>query len=263
MPPLQYPEKITALQSQLKNHRIFGLLQTPQDLALFMSWHVFAVWDFMSLVKSLQQQLSSIKSPWLPPSNPLACRLINDIVLAEESDELPDGSYLSHFEMYLMAMQEIGADTTQITTFIQHLTNTGDVEQALTAAGVSKGIRRFVTHTLSDVSNGNLNHILGNFFYGREDVIPHMFTSLLDKWQLDETQAPMFVYYLKRHIELDSDSHGPAALKIIKEITQNQEHGLEQVYLAAERAIQARRLLWDSLAHEIEIHATQKLSKAS
>ncbi len=263
MPTQHYPQKIQRLKAQLQNHRVFSLLQTPQDLALFMSWHVFAVWDFMSLVKKLQHRLSSMNSPWLPPLNPLACRLINDIVLSEESDELPDGSYLSHFEMYLRSMQEIGADTTQINTFIEHLSVTGDIDQAFDAARVSAGIRRFVNHTLIEVNQDNLNRIMGNFFYGREDVIPLMFQSLLEKWQLDATQAPMFVYYLKRHIDLDSDSHGPAALKIIAEITRGQAQDLEQVNTAAESAMLERLHFWDALAHEIEYRANQELSRAS
>jgi len=255
--------EIQKLQEQLKTHRVFSLIQNKQHLAVFMSWHVFAVWDFMSLVKSLQRQLTSIETLWLPPVNPLASRLINDIVLGEESDELPGGGYLSHFEMYLQAMREIGADTAQIETFISHLYANGSIDKAFTAAGVDQGIRSFVRHTLKDVNQGNLHRVLGNFFYGREDIIPQMFQSLLDEWQLDETQAPMFVYYLKRHIELDGDTHGPAAQKIILQLTHDKPEALHQLQTSAQQAINARIKFWDALADELLKHQTPNLSRAS
>ena len=110
--------EITKKQKSLENHHVFSVVQNIDDLRVFMSWHVFAVWDFMCLVKRLQRDLTSVESLWVPPDSPLAARLMNEIVLGEESDEAPDGSYISHFELYLLAMKEIGADTRLIENFI-------------------------------------------------------------------------------------------------------------------------------------------------
>lgn len=96
-----------------------------------MSWHVFAVWDFMCLVKRLQRELTSIELPWLPSATPVATRMINEIVLAEESDETPDGISMSHLELYLLSMKDAGADTGQIEEFIAWLRTGKPVNRAL------------------------------------------------------------------------------------------------------------------------------------
>lgn len=243
--------EINAKQHVLENHLIFRAIQNRDDLDLFMSWHVFAVWDFMSLIKRLQRELTCIDLPWVPSRHPLATRLINEIVLGEESDELPSGGFLSHFELYLLAMREVGADTNQIEAFVALLRAGTPVNQALDKVSTHPCIQDFVNNTMATACNGSVYQVLGSFFFGRENVIPQMFRSLLANWHIDESDAPMFVYYLNRHIELDSDSHGPAAWKIINELTQDNPVAMQQLKSAAVASINARIKLWDGLAQAL------------
>ena len=211
-------------------------------------------------IQRLQHELTTIELPWLPPAHPLAARLINEIVLGEESDELPDGGFVSHFELYLLAMQEVGANTDQIETFIDELHSGETVDDALVSVAASQPVRRFVNRTLDTVTNGNLYQVLGSFFYGREHIIPRMFEGLLHEWHIDEKEAPMFVYYLKRHIELDGDNHGPAANAIIKQVTKDKPNALRQLYLAALDAMNDRIELWDGLNLAISRHRPARSS---
>ena len=221
-----------------------------------MSWHVFAVWDFMCLVKRLQRELTSTQQVWLPPESSLASRLINEIVLAEESDTMPDGSYKSHFELYLLAMQEVGADTGAIDHFIYLLRQGESPESALDRVTASKPVREFVRSTMRTVTGGNVYQVLGSFFFGREHVIPEMFRSLLENWNMCESDAPMFVYYLNRHIELDGDDHGPAAARIINDITRENVHALRALERSAADAIDARISLWDGLLEAMTLKSS-------
>lgn len=181
--------EVEKLYRSLDEHPVFKALSSIDELQLFMSWHVFAVWDFMSLTKRLQRELTCVDLPWTPPKYPIAARLINDIVLGEETDAMPDESHLSHYEMYLQAMEEIGADTSQVKEFVELVRAGVDVEEALIKVETHPGIQDFVKHTIDIAMNGDLYQVLGNFFFSRENVIPMMFRSLLDSWQIDENRA--------------------------------------------------------------------------
>jgi hypothetical protein len=86
-----------------------------------MQIHVFAVWDFMSLVKRLQSELTCNSLPWMPPVRSRIARFANEVVLGEESDLGPDGKPVSHFELYLRAMDEVGADRTLVRGFMAQI----------------------------------------------------------------------------------------------------------------------------------------------
>lgn len=202
----------------------------------------------MSLAKRLQRDLTCVELPWLPPSNPVAARLINDIVLAEESDVDAQGNPASHLDLYLTAMRDVGASTDQFDHFMRELRGGASLPDALAVAEVPQFVRDFVQHTIGTCMRGSLLEVMASFFYGRENVIPDMFQSLLDHWGLSEQQAPGFVYYLQRHIELDGDTHGPAASRMINaELVRNVD-GLQGTREAARQALLARRALWDGTA---------------
>jgi hypothetical protein len=111
-----------------------------------MRIHVFAVWDFMSLVKRLQREVTVQHLPWTPPARPKVARFANEVVLGEESDLGPDGKPVSHFELYLRAMDEVGAETAEAKAFIARIEQ-GELEAALKAERPSSHYR-FVSETL-------------------------------------------------------------------------------------------------------------------
>ena len=86
---------LNSLREALLDHPLYSNVASTAGLRLFMEDHVFAVWDFMSLLKRLQQDMTCIRVPWFPVENARAARLINDIVIGEETDVDPDGDYVS------------------------------------------------------------------------------------------------------------------------------------------------------------------------
>lgn len=233
-------------------HPAFGSLRTIDDLRIFMEMHVFAVWDFMSLLKRLQREFTTMTVPWTPPKNFIAARLINDIVLGEESDDAPGGLHMSHYDLYIGAMREVGADTSKVEGFIDLLRKGEPHAAALEKVGAHPTVARFVNATLNTALNGKTHEVLGSFFYGRENVIPTMFKGLLNGWKIDASTAPMFVFYLERHIDLDTERHGPAAKAIIEELFGVNEQALLELHHAAQNAVRERLLFWDGVLAHVE-----------
>jgi hypothetical protein len=200
------------LRAALLDHPLYADVVSVADLRQFMEDHVFAVWDFMSLLKRLQQDVTCTRVPWFPAGDARAARLINDIVIGEETDVDPDGSYASHLDLYLRAMGDVGASTFQFDRF-RSLAQAGvPVEAALARVGAPPHVRAFVAHTMTLANSGTTEEVLAAFFYGREDIIPEMFSRLvhaLHDANHDDDRLRNFIYYIDRHIELDGDSHGP------------------------------------------------------
>ena len=239
--------EIAAAHRGLAAHPVFTAVHDMEALRLFMSWHVFAVWDFMSLLKRLQRDLTTTTLPWTPPAHPRAARLINEIVLGEETDEAPGGRHASHYDLYLEAMDEVGADSAPMRRFVDLVIAGEAPAAALDGAGVEAGPAAFVRSTLATALSGRLPEVLGSFFYGRENVIPDMFRSLLAGWRVEPSTVPVMVFYLERHIELDSGEHGPAAEAMIAEIVGDDPVAMLELLRAARAALAARHLLWDAL----------------
>ncbi|QXH56478.1 DUF3050 domain-containing protein [Pseudomonas maumuensis] len=232
---------------QLAQHPLFSEIDSVETLRRFMETHVFAVWDFMSLTKRLQQELTCVSLPWLPPTDPAAARLINEIVLGEESDDRLDHGHYSHFELYLDAMREVGARTQAIEHFVSLQRRGIGALDALQHCGASEAAQRFVRDTLKVAIEAPAHRVAAAFLHGRESVIPAMFQQILDRWRIGTEQAPAFRYYLQRHIEVDSEDHGPAAEQLLARLVGHDSQRQEDVYIAAIAAVDSRMALWDCL----------------
>src|ERR1700758_5590024 len=222
---------LNTLRAQLLDHPVYAEVDSVADLRRFMDDHVFAVWDFMSLLKRLQQDMTCIRVPWFPSDNTRAARLINDIVIGEETDVGPDGSYVSHLDLYLRAMADVGASTTQFERFCSLALLGHPVDVALTRIGVSSHVRAFVAHTMTLANSGSTEEVLAAFFYGREDIIPEMFRRLLATLRdakHDNDHLRHFIYYIDRHIELDGDSHGPKGRELLEDLLADSPHRAER-----------------------------------
>ena len=241
-------DQLRGLRTALLQHQLYADVVSASDLRCFMGDHVFAVWDFMSLLKRLQQDMTCVSVPWFPAENARAARLINDIVIGEETDTAPDGSYVSHLDLYLSAMAEIGASTVQFDRFRSLVLVGVPVDAALKRIGAPPHVQAFVAHTMALANSGSTEEVLAAFFYGREDIIPEMFRQLLDTLygaRHNSDRLRHFIYYVDRHIELDGDSHGPMGRELLEDLLANSPHREEQTRRAACSSIKARIGLWN------------------
>jgi hypothetical protein len=238
---------VAPLREALLKHPIYTRVDSLDRLREFMQVHVFAVWDFMSLVKRLQREVTCNQLPWLPPARRQIARFANEVVLGEESDMGPDGKPSSHFELYLDAMEEIGARTAEIKAFIERIEQGESWETSLNALEVPTGIADFVNETLHCALYGSVVEVASYFFFGREDVIPEMFKKLLALWSGGAAAVPNFAFYLERHIELDGESHGPWAQEMLMSLAGQDEDQWMVATDAARRAITSRIRLWDNV----------------
>ena len=244
-------QKIAPLREKLLRHPLYERLNTLEDLQLFMENHVFAVWDFMVLLTALQIRLTSTSEAWVPSKSPVARRLINEIVLCEESDLDINNKPSSHYEMYLAGMKQCGADISGIVRFVK-LLEKGYSHKSMVkynVAEVSKPVQEFLRATLEIVRAGKVHEIAAAFTFGREDLIPDLFTEIVK--DLDH-KAPgkldAFIYYLQRHIEVDGDEHGPMAYQMIADLCGNDEMLWLEAQQAAYKALEARLQFWDAIA---------------
>jgi hypothetical protein len=172
----QLQQALALYREQLIHHPVYASICTPEDLRIFMQHHVYAVWDIMSLLKTLQQQLTCTGVPWFPVGSGNTHYLINEIVAGEESDPNEKGERMSHYEMYLHAMAECGAATDGHKYFINHLRKNSDLEAAFEVASTPASIRDFVRATFDVIAGGKPHIQAAVFTFGREDLIPDLFT---------------------------------------------------------------------------------------
>lgn len=250
-PATHINHEISDLRHALRTHALYENLKEISDLKLFMQYHAFAVWDFMSLLKYLQRTLTCVELPWMPSPNPEQARFINEIVLEEETDVNELGEVKSHFEMYLDAMAQMGADVNPIQSFLELIRTGTPVEDALRQTGLPQGVVDFVQYSFSLIDTQQPHLVAAAFTFGREGIIPDMFLEILQRNDAENTRYNKLGYYLQRHIELDGDEHGQLALQIVASLCGDDSRKWAETLEVARQSLSMRIRLWDTIHGEI------------
>jgi hypothetical protein len=272
---------LAPLRQALVQHKLYGSIQTRDHLQTFMASHVFAVWDFMSLVKTLQMRLAPTQVPWTPPKHAYLAGLINDIVAAEESDRVPPHLQelvpslpprASHLTLYLEAMREVGDRGHEFHRFLEHVrggsaagaasSTVSEEGPSLTAtctalppsntSDLPGGVAPFCTLTLSQCDPTTPTHqVAAAFLFGREDPIPNMFQRLLEALGPDPATYPFLRFYLERHIELDGDEHADLGRDMLCVLCKDNASHWRDAEVAARHSLEARLQLWTEIERRL------------
>ncbi|TCW38816.1 DUF3050 domain-containing protein [Laceyella sacchari] len=246
-----YSETIQTTREDLLTHPVYTMVNSPERIKIFMKHHVFAVWDYMNVLKRLQRQLTSLSIPWIPRAHAEYVRYINEMVLTEEADEDGQGGYASHFEMYIQAMDEAGADITPIQQYVEMIIAGYHPLESLYSSEIPPTVADFVRQSLELSLNGKPHEVAAWFIFGRDDLIPDMFATLLRSLEQQGIHN-RFTSYLRRHLAVDGRRNGPLAEKLLQSLCGNDPLKREQAYRIAQSALEARLRLWDGITDEIK-----------
>ena len=245
-------KEIDHLKEKLFTHPVYGKIKDLESIRVFMAHHVICVLDFMTLVKNLRLAILGGKSPiWMPPHNCEAARFMNEIMLDEESDEISEGEYKSHFELYCQSMEELGGDTGPVLGVLEDVKRGKGYDEALAGSLLPDAAKRFSLHTYS-LAHKPLAILAAVFCQTRESIIPQMFQNLVGVLNQQGVKCPSFLLYLERHVAVDEEKHGPMADKLMNHYCYQSAKLLEESKSAAKAALKARLTLWDEIVLAVD-----------
>ena len=246
-------DEIQPLREKLKKHELYESLKSIEDIKVFMESHVYAVWDFMSLLKALQNLLTCTKIPWTPNLDSKSARLINQIIVDEESDLNYNGEPKSHFEMYLEAMEEIQANTLLINHFISGIKEQDATVNFINNYNIDSSIQSFLNFSFQTIEGRKSHEIAAAFTFGREEIIPDMFIAIIEQTEKSKkVSLDKINYYLQRHIDLDGGEHGPLAHEMIVGLCQEDYLKWQEVINISKKSLEERIKLWDYINKSIK-----------
>ena len=243
-----FEEELAPYRKRLKEHELYSSIKSIENIRTFTKYHVFAVWDFMSLLKKLQLQLTCVSIPWKPKGFKKASRLINEIVWGEESDLDHNGNSMSHYEMYLNSMALIKSDSSKIKSLINNWDINLTAEKNIENENLPFFIKNFLKFTFKIISLDKPYITSAVFTFGREDLIPDMFIEILKNIKINsEINIHPLIYYFERHIELDSDEHGPLALEMVNDLCGSDKKKWNEALEYSKKAMEMRINLWNGI----------------
>ena len=257
-------KNIESLRLEIINHPLYAALHNLVDIRRFMEFHVFAVWDFMSLLKVLQVNLTGVQIPWMPTGDAETRYLINEIVTGEESDVDRFGKRTSHYELYLKAMKQAGANTGEIERFTAAAQKAADIRQFIGESTLPDEIKNFLDVTF-EVVESNKPHVQAAVFtFGREDLIPAMFLSMVADIEREfPDKIADFKYYLHRHIEVDGGEHSHLALAMTEKLCGGDADKWREAEIYVLRSLAARVELWNGVLRRVQSNLTAAANRQS
>jgi pyrroloquinoline quinone (PQQ) biosynthesis protein C len=136
---------------------------------------------------------------------------------------------------------------------LKQVVDTKNVFIAIKQSNLHPNVKAFLDFTFRVIEEGKTHKIAAAFTFGREDLIPTMFTEILKNFQenFPETDLSQLIYYFERHIELDADEHSPMAMRMITALCQDNAQKWREVEETSILALEKRIGLWDAIEEKI------------
>lgn len=234
----------------LENHRLYALLINGDALRFFLERHVVCAWSYSALLQSLQREMLTHPLSLRAEADKEALKIVSELVLQQEVQELPDGRLVSHTELYLEAMQEAKCDLTGIINFLDMLENGVPPLIALEEAGLAPEAVKYGRKTIK-LLNGPM-HVKGAaLFYEGEPFLPDRFLFQLER-MAGQGPAGKLLEYFEGHIEGLSTPEFSATGRIVELCCREDEMLLREAEVTAESVLAARIELWNELSWGLE-----------
>ena len=234
----------------LDGHKLYDHIVSKKSLKFFMERHIICVWSYNALLRSLQKDIVALSLPLNTESHKEAVRLISEIILNEEVEDLGDGSYLSHLELYLESMQSLECDLSNILSFFDILEGGVSPEKAFIYVAFSNEIKRYAEHTIS-VLKRPLHIRAAALFYEGEPFIPDHFLNVIERLS-NQMNVDRLLDYLELHIEGLKCPGFSAAGRLVEVLCRADRSLNRESEVMAEKVMWERIVLWNSLLADIE-----------
>ncbi len=233
----------------LESHKLYDRIFDDYSLRLFVEYHVVCVWAYNYLLRDIYQELVSMIQPLNSQSQKEAIRLISETILEEEVEEQNDGSLLSHLEIYLEAMQALGADVGPILSFFDMQESGSTWEEALEEARFPPAVARYA-QGLGRMFARPLHERAAVLFYEGEPFIPDTFLNRLGQLGAKHSVNRLLDYF-ERHIEGLKRPGFSASGRLVEIFCGDNPQLNDEAEKAAEEVMRLRVDLWNNLADQL------------
>ena len=233
----------------LETHRIYDRLHDEASLRLFVEHHVICVWIYNYLMRDLYQEIANHIQPMSSQVQKEAIRLISELVLEEEVDEQNDGTLISHMEIYLEAMQDLGADVGPIMSFFDLLESGKDWVEAARQAHFPIESQLYF-EKINVFFESPVHERAALLFYEGEPYVPDSFLNKLNVLSQTAKTARLLEYF-EKHIE-GLKRPGFSAIGRLVELFCGDDEDLNAAAEArAEEAMKIRLEFWGQIAGKL------------
>jgi len=251
--------RVAGLREQLERHQLHRTLEDIGDVRHFMEVHVFGIWNFQCLMNSLLSGESGKHQSRVDA-------LVNEMKRQFDKDTNEVGATMSRFDMYVQAMQQLGADTKHIFSFATMLqacedvksfskspsdgwygSRTQCVQASLLSCGAPRGALEHCVQTSRLIDTGEKHKVAASLAFGRQVNILWRLLSILEEAERGGQKVEKFKYMLTKFEENYKCSYTPLVFQILVELCGDDDRLWREAEEAAVFGVKARVKLWDNI----------------